>query len=75
LTDIVMPGMNGRQLAELALAERPGLQVLFMTGYARDAIVHQGRLERGVILIQKPISPPELSSRLRSMLDSQRIHA
>jgi two-component system NtrC family sensor kinase len=75
LTDIVMPGMNGRQLAELALAERPGMQVLFMTGYSRDAIVHQGRLERGVILIQKPISPPELSSRLRSMLDSQRIHA
>ncbi|SFJ73021.1 hybrid sensor histidine kinase/response regulator [Bradyrhizobium sp. Gha] len=75
LTDIVMPGMNGRQLAERALADRPGLQVLFMTGYARDAIVHQGRLESGVILIQKPISPPELSSRLRSMLDSQRIHA
>jgi two-component system NtrC family sensor kinase len=75
LTDIVMPGMNGRQLADRALAERPTLQVLFMTGYARDAVVHQGRLEPGVVLIQKPISPPELSSRLRSMLDSQRLHA
>jgi two-component system NtrC family sensor kinase len=43
-----MPGMNGRQLGERALADRPGLQILFMTGYARDAIVHQGRLDRGV---------------------------
>ncbi len=75
LTDVVMPGMNGRQLAERALADRPALRVLFMTGYARDAIVHQGRLEPGVVLIQKPISPPELSSRLRSMLDARRIHA
>jgi two-component system NtrC family sensor kinase len=75
LTDVVMPGMNGRQLVDRALADRPALQVLFMTGYARDAIVNQGRLEPGVLLIQKPISPPELSSRLRSMLDSQRLDA
>jgi two-component system NtrC family sensor kinase len=70
-----MPGMNGRQLVDRALAERPGLQVLFMTGYARDAIVHDGRLDPGVVLIQKPISPTELSLRLRSMLDGLRARA
>lgn len=56
LTDVVMPGMNGRQLVDRSLAERPNLKVLFMTGYARDAIVHDGRLDTGVVLIQKPIS-------------------
>ena len=69
LTDVVMPGMNGRQLVDRALAERPSLRVLFMTGYARDAIVHDGRIDPGVVLIQKPISPTELSLRLRSMID------
>ena len=72
LTDVVMPGMNGKQLVDRALAERTALQVLFMTGYARDAIVHEGRLDPGVVLIQKPISQPELSRRLRSMLDARR---
>jgi two-component system NtrC family sensor kinase len=75
LTDVVMPGMNGRELVDRALAKRSGLQVLFMTGYARDAIVHEGRLDPGVVLIQKPISPPELSLRLRSMLDGRRVRA
>jgi two-component system, NtrC family, sensor kinase len=74
LTDVVMPGMNGRQLVDRALTERPTLHVLFMTGYARDAIVHDGRLDSDVVLIQKPISPPELSLRLRSKLDGRRSH-
>ena len=68
LTDVVMPGMNGRVLAERALAQRPKLKVLFMTGYSRNAIVHQGRLDPGVSLIQKPISEQDLSVRLRAML-------
>jgi CheY-like chemotaxis protein len=54
LTDVVMPGMNGRKLAEEACERRPALKVLFMTGYSRNAIVHQGRLDAGVELIQKP---------------------
>ena len=70
LTDVVMPGMNGRQVAESALAERPNLKVLFMTGYSRNAIVHQGRLDPGVSLIQKPISEQNLAMRLRAMLDA-----
>ena len=69
LTDVVMPGMNGRQLADTAVATRPGLRILFMTGYSGNAIVHQGRLDPGVSLIQKPVSEHNLATRLRSMLD------
>jgi two-component system, NtrC family, sensor kinase len=46
-------GQNGKQLFDQTLAERPALQVLFMTGYARDAVVHDGRLDSGIVLIQK----------------------
>jgi two-component system NtrC family sensor kinase len=64
-----MPGLNGRQLAEKAIAKRPDLKVLFMTGYSRNAIVHQGRLDAGVSLIQKPISEQNLAIQLRAMLE------
>ena len=70
LTDVVMPGMNGRQLAEIAVAKRPDLKVLYMTGYSRNAIVHQGRLDPGVSLIQKPVSEEALASRIRSLLEA-----
>jgi nitrogen-specific signal transduction histidine kinase/CheY-like chemotaxis protein len=56
LTDVVIPGMNGRELAKRADALRPGLKVLYVTGYSRNAIVHQGRLDPGVELMQKPIT-------------------
>jgi signal transduction histidine kinase len=56
LTDIVMPGMNGRQLADELNRRQAGLRVLFMTGYSRNAIVHQGRLDPGVSLLQKPLT-------------------
>jgi CheY-like chemotaxis protein len=69
LTDVVMPGMNGRQLADVAAAKRPNLRILYMTGYSRNAIVHQGRLDPGVSLIQKPVSEQSLAMRVRSMLD------
>lgn len=69
LTDVVMPGMNGRQLADVASAKRPDLKILYMTGYSRNAIVHQGRLDPGVSLIQKPVSEQNLAMRVRSMLD------
>jgi CheY-like chemotaxis protein len=70
LTDVVMPGMNGRELADAALQSRPGLKVLFMTGYSRNAIVHQGRLDPGVSLIQKPFSQSLLATRIRKMLST-----
>ncbi len=69
LTDVVMPGMNGRKLAEQALQRRPDLKVLYMTGYSRNAIVHQGRLDPGVDLIQKPLSGEQLSTMVRKVLD------
>jgi CheY-like chemotaxis protein len=70
LTDVVMPGMNGRQLAEAALAAAPRLKVLYMTGYSRNAIVHQGRLDPGVDLIQKPVAADRLGAIVRSLLDA-----
>jgi signal transduction histidine kinase len=69
-TDIVMPGgMNGRQLADAALIRRPGLKVLFTTGYTRNAIVHHGRLDPGVQMIGKPFSMDALASKVRAILD------
>ena len=65
-----MPGgMNGRQLADEATRRRPGLKVLFTTGYTRNAIVHHGRLDAGVEMIGKPFTYSELSAKLRSILD------
>ena len=69
LTDIVMPGINGRELARRAQEMRPTLPVLYMTGYSRNAVVHQGRLDEGVELLQKPVSQAELASRVRKILD------
>jgi PAS domain S-box-containing protein len=69
LTDVVMPGLNGRELSKRAKRLRPNLKVLFMSGYSRNAVVHQGRVDLDVQLIQKPISLQDLSARLRDMLD------
>jgi CheY-like chemotaxis protein len=72
LTDIVMPGLNGRQLADKARERLPDLKVLYMTGYSRNAVVHQGRLDQGVDLLQKPISQAELAHRVRVVLDRKK---
>jgi PAS domain S-box-containing protein len=69
LTDIVMPGINGRELGRRAKEMRHELQVLYMTGYSRNAVVHQGRLDEGVELLQKPVSQAELALRVRTLLD------
>jgi signal transduction histidine kinase/DNA-binding response OmpR family regulator len=70
-TDVGLPGgMNGRQLAEAARQRRPMLKILFTTGYARDAIIHDGRLDPGVVLITKPFTYPALAEKLRETLDS-----
>ena len=71
LTDIVMPGLNGRELGRRAQEMRPGLPVLYMTGYSRNAIMHQGRLEEGVELLQKPVGQAQLAGRIRDLLDSR----
>lgn len=69
LTDVVMPGRNGRELGRHAQVLRPGLPVLYMTGYSRNAVVHHGRLDEGVDLLQKPIGQQALAARVRDLLD------
>jgi PAS domain S-box-containing protein len=70
-TDVVLPGgMTGSTLAEHARRARPGVKVLFTTGYARNAIVHHGRLDPGVELITKPFSYADLAGRIRDLLDA-----
>jgi CheY-like chemotaxis protein len=71
LTDIVMPGgVNGQQLADQAARRRPGLKVLFMTGYAPNAIVNQERLDAPGRLIGKPFSFEELAAKVRETLNA-----
>jgi len=70
-TDVGLPGgMNGRMLADEARRRHPGLKVLFTTGYARNAIVHGGRLDPGVELITKPFTFAALAAKLRDILDA-----
>jgi len=69
-TDIIMPsGMNGRELAQIACDLRPGLKVLFTSGYTEQTIVHNGRLEKGVSLLSKPYRRAELAKKIRTVLD------
>jgi CheY-like chemotaxis protein len=69
-TDVGLPGnLNGRQLADRALEEHPKLKVLFTTGYARNAIMHQGRLDPGVQLLGKPFTMRALAAKIRELLD------
>ena len=71
-SDVVLPsGMNGADLAAQARRLRPALKVLFTTGYARDAIVHHGRLDAGVELITKPFAYADLAARVRDILDAE----
>jgi PAS domain S-box-containing protein len=70
LTDVVMPGINGRELADRAKAMRPHIKILFMSGYSQDAIVHQGRLDPDIELIEKPFGSVTLAARVRSVLDA-----
>lgn len=68
-TDVVMPEVNGRKLADEARRRRPNLKVLFTTGYTRNAVVHNGVLDPGVHLIGKPFSVEDLATRVRAVLD------
>ncbi|MGE3064070.1 MAG: CHASE3 domain-containing protein [Hyphomicrobiaceae bacterium] len=71
LTDIVMPDINGRKLADRALALRPDLNVLFMTGFTKNAVVHNGVLDAGVHFLAKPFSVDELASKVREAMDAK----
>ncbi len=70
-TDVVLPGKNGRELSEMALNLRPNLAVLFTTGYTRNAIIHQQRLDADVKLLNKPYTQRELALKIRDVLASK----
>jgi CheY-like chemotaxis protein len=71
LTDVVMPQMGGRALAEHLTLDRPEIKVLYMSGYADDAIVHHGTLDPGTNFIAKPFSATDLKKKVRQILDSE----
>jgi len=72
LTDVVMPVMNGRELAERLKPLQTKMKVLYMSGYTDSAIVHSGTLESGMPFIQKPFTPKVLASKCRKVLDTCR---
>ncbi|MDF1504472.1 ATP-binding protein [Roseisolibacter sp. H3M3-2] len=70
LTDVVMPGMHGRALAEALLRDRPTLRVLFMSGYTEDEVLHRGVSTEALAFIAKPFTPDMLAARVRDVLDA-----
>ncbi|MGH7607082.1 MAG: ATP-binding protein, partial [Gemmatimonadales bacterium] len=70
LTDVVMPGLSGRELADQLAVRRPGMRVLYMSGYPGDAVVQHGSLAPGSAFLQKPFSPDGLARKVRDVLDA-----
>jgi two-component system NtrC family sensor kinase len=69
-TDVVLPGgTSGRELADSVVRQRPGLPVLFTTGYTRNAIIHHGRLDANVNLLNKPYTQQDLARKIRQLLE------
>jgi CheY-like chemotaxis protein len=70
ITDVIMPQMSGRELAQRLKTLQPSLKVLYISGYTDDMLAHHGVLESGVFLLQKPFAPDELAKKLREVLDA-----
>jgi PAS domain S-box-containing protein len=70
LTDVIMPGMNGRELANQLSPTRPEMRVLYMSGYTENHIGHNGTLDEGITLLQKPFTLPALKAKVREVLDT-----
>jgi len=69
ITDVGLPGgMNGRQMADAALERRPGLQVLFITGYAENSLIGNGRLQPGMQVLTKPFAVESLAVRIKDLI-------
>jgi PAS domain S-box-containing protein len=75
LTDVIMPGMNGRELANHISPTRPEMKVLYMSGYTENHIGHNGALDEGITLLQKPFTLPALKAKVREVLDTPLISA
>jgi PAS domain S-box-containing protein len=70
LTDVIMPGMNGHELAQQLLKLRPSVKIIYMSGYTENAIGQNGMLDQGITLLQKPFTLPALKEKVRAVLDS-----
>jgi len=70
VTDVKMPGMSGRQLAEVLASTHPDMKVLFMSGYTDDSTLQHGVLNPGTAFLQKPFTPAALARKIRDLLDS-----
>jgi CheY-like chemotaxis protein len=68
LTDVVLPGMNGREIAERIQASRPEIAVLFTSGYTDDVIAHKGVIDRGVSYIPKPYTVEQIAAKVREVI-------
>jgi two-component system cell cycle sensor histidine kinase/response regulator CckA len=74
LTDVMMPGMSGPQLAQRLARLRPEMRVLYMSGYSDDALIRRGVVEQGAAFLQKPFTPDALAHKVREVLDADLTH-
>jgi two-component system, cell cycle sensor histidine kinase and response regulator CckA len=70
LTDVVMPGMNGREMAETLSFIQPQAKIIYMSGYTNDAVIRQGLVNKTTAFLQKPFTPKDLALKVREMLDT-----
>jgi CheY-like chemotaxis protein len=71
MTDVVMPGMSGRELAEQLMPLHPGMRLLYASGYTEDAIIRHGVSSQGTAFLQKPFAPNVLLRKLRQVLEAE----